>query len=152
MRAPDIEYREQSAGAEVIQAHLESCSPRHEPPLAPRVDLRAYALKIQGHATTFEAWADGALVGLVAAYLNDTDTRTGYITNVSVADGYVGRGIASKLMRMCLERAAAAGMQAVKLEVGRGNAAAIALYRKLGFGESGRRDDFITMTLSLAGA
>lgn len=152
MRAPDIEYREQSAGAEEIRAHLESCSPRHEPPLAPRVDLRAYALKMHGHATTFEAWADGALVGLVAAYLNDADTRTGYITNVSVAEGYVGRGVALKLMRMCLERAAAAGMRSLALEVGTANTAAIALYRKLGFKVSGDNGEFTTMKLPIANA
>jgi ribosomal protein S18 acetylase RimI-like enzyme len=151
MSAAIPEYREKSASAQEIQAHLGACSRNHKPPLDTRVDLAEYALKISRHAVTFEAWANGSLVGLVAAYLNDAAGRTGYITNVSVTPEFLGRGVASKLMDMCLERAAAIGMAVLVLEVGRANAAAIELYRKLGFEESGDNGDFITMKLSLAG-
>ena len=151
MNRASPEYREQTASAAQIRAHLEACSPRHAPPLAPRVDIEAYARKISGNAATFEAWADGVLVGLVAAYINDADTRTGYISNVSVDEAFLGRGVAARLMATCLERAAASGMDVMKLEVGHANSAAIALYRKLGFEVSGRNDEFIEMKLSLAG-
>ena len=151
MSAASLEYREKSASAEEILAHLRACSHQHQPPLATRVDLQEYALKMSRNAATFEAWANAALVGLVAAYLNDAAGRTGYITNVSVAGEFLGRGVGSRLMDMCLARAAASGMDVLMLEVGRANAAAIELYRKLGFEESGDNGDLIMMKLSLAG-
>ncbi len=150
MSAPPIEYREGTASLEQIRAHLADCSSRHRPPLAPRVDLPEYARKIAGNAATFEAWADGSLVGLVAAYLNDTTAHTGYVTNVSVVSEYLGRGVASRLMEACVARATTAGMRELKLEVGKANTAAIDLYRKLGFGETGDNGDFIAMALPLA--
>jgi ribosomal-protein-alanine N-acetyltransferase len=71
-------------------------------------------------------------------------------------------GVARALLSAALDRAAAAGATAAHLEVGRGNAAAVALYRSAGFAavgcrrgyydEGGRGEDAIRMTLPLAGA
>lgn len=151
MSTAAIEYRQGTASVDDIHAHLAACSARHRPALAPRIDLPEYAQKIFRNAVTFEAWAGGALVGLVAAYLNDTAGRTGYVTNVSVTAEHAGRGVASRLMQACVARAAATGMRSLALEVGTANAAAIALYRKLGFAVSGDNGDFTTMRLSLGG-
>ena len=144
-----VEYRQGTATVEEIHAHLAACSARHRPALAPRIDLPEYAQKIFRNAVTFEAWAGGTLVGLVAAYLNDATARTGYITNVSVTADYAGCGVASRLMDACRARAAATGMRSLALEVGKANTAAIALYRKLGFEVSGDNGDFTTMKLSI---
>ena len=149
MSAGPVEYRQASATVEELHAHLAACSSRHRPALAQRVDLEEYAHKIFRNAVTFEAWADGALVGLVAAYLNDPAARVGYVTNVSVASDHLGRGIASSLMEACVARATATGMRELSLEVGKANGAAIGLYRKLGFGKTGDNGDFIGMTLPL---
>lgn len=149
MTGAAVEYREGTASVEQIHAHLAACSARHRPALAPRVDLAEYARKIGRNAVTFEAWSGGALVGLVATYLNDAAGGTGYVTNVSVTADYAGQGVASRLMQACLARAAASGMRCLALEVGKANTGAIALYRKLGFEVSGNNGDFTTMKLSL---
>lgn len=143
-------YREKTASKEDIHGHLRACNHDHQPPLERKVDLLEYAGKIFENAETFEAWSDGALVGLVAAYLNDASGRKGYITNVSVTREFMGRGVALRLMGMCLERAAGRGIEVMALEVTRASAAAIAMYRKLGFEESRDKAHSIMMQLSLA--
>ena len=40
--------------------------------------------KIADKAARFEAWVDGEFVGFVAAYCNDKEKLTAYITSVSV--------------------------------------------------------------------
>lgn len=150
MTAANPVYREKTASMEEIHGHLLECNHNHHPPLDRKVDLLEYAGKIFEKAVTFEAWSDGSLVGLVAAYLNDGSGRTGYITNVSVTREFMGRGVALKLMGICLEKAADCGIQVMMLEVSKSSAAAIALYRKLGFEEFQDRGDTIMMRLLLA--
>ncbi len=93
-----IEFREGTATKEDIHAHLEECDGGFHPKLSLKVDIGEYAAKIRARARTFEAWSGEKLVGLVAAYMNDRATRTGFITSVSVATSFVGRGIASALL------------------------------------------------------
>lgn len=143
-------YCENAASKEEIHGHLRACNHDHQPPLERRVDLLEYAGKICKNAETFEAWSDGSLVGLVAAYLNDGDGRTGYVTNVSVTREFMGQGVAWKLMGMCLKRAAGRGIEVIALEVTPASAAAITMYRKLGFEDSRKNRDSIMMQLALA--
>lgn len=128
-----VAYREATASAAAIQAHLALADDVRQGLLARGVDSGCYAAKLAARATTFEAWLDGALVGLVAAYLNDPAGRIGYITNVSVVAAARGNGIALALLRRCLDRAMAGGFHTVMLEVSRDNRQAIALYGRIGF-------------------
>lgn len=148
MSGPAVAYAEQSASREAIHSHLVKCDGNHRPPLSTRVDLAEYAAKIFGGASTFEAWAGGELVGLVATYLNDAGGGSGYITNVSVTRAFMGRGIASALMAMCMKKASERGIRDLSLEVSKGNAEAIELYRKFGFAESLDKGESIMMKLS----
>jgi RimJ/RimL family protein N-acetyltransferase len=52
---------------------------------------------------------------------------------------YRGRGLGTKLLAACLGRAQNAGLEKVELQVFSDNAAAIALYKKLGFCQEGLR-------------
>ncbi|HZD38988.1 MAG TPA: GNAT family N-acetyltransferase, partial [Actinomycetes bacterium] len=54
-----------------------------------------------------------------------------------VAEGWRGRGVGSALLRAAIERARQAGAHKVALQVWPHNAAAIALYEKLGFQREG---------------
>src|SRR5438046_2814866 len=98
MSSGGIDFREETATREDIQAHLQACDNDFIPNLGLKVNIAEYSKKIRARAKTFEAWSDKNLIGLVAAYLNDRDTRTGFITSVSVAKQFMGRGIASKLL------------------------------------------------------
>ena len=97
------------------------------------MDLAAYADRIVRHAERFEAWSGPQLAGLVAAYCNDPQGHRAFITSVSVLPAWQGHGIASRLLRECLQFVRAAGVEAIELEVHEANVAALGLYRRHGF-------------------
>ena len=121
-----------TASGEEIARHLALCDDSFEPALSSRVNLRAYAMKIESKAERFEAWSGNALAGLVAVYLERERSRA-YVTNVSVLPALGGQGIASALMRRCILHAHVAEVAQVALEVGVHNLPAIELYKRLGF-------------------
>jgi [ribosomal protein S18]-alanine N-acetyltransferase len=61
------------------------------------------------------------------------------ILTIAVAEGSRRQGIGSGLLRGFLTEAAALGAETVFLEVAEENAAALALYHRMGFAEVGRR-------------
>jgi ribosomal protein S18 acetylase RimI-like enzyme len=131
------ELRLNTATAEAIAAHLLRCDQDFVPPLSTRVDIEAYADKIARRAARFEAWSDGGLVGLVAAYCNDLTSRSVFVTSVSVDQAFQGRGVAAALMDMCIEHARRQGFARVALEVDSTNTAAMRLYEQKGFSIAG---------------
>ncbi len=76
------------------------------------------------------------LGGYVTAYSIEGEAE---IVNVAVRSDLRGRGLGARLMRFFLERARAAGMTRVFLEVRAGNVAALALYARAGFVRAGAR-------------
>ena len=144
-----IEYRLDQATSAEILGHLKSCESAFNPPLGTRVDLEAYAKKIGAKAKRFEAWADGVLIGLVAAYCNDPLGRDAYITSVSVLEAWRGEGIAGRLLDQCAGSARAAGFRRLRLEVGTRNSAAIQLYEKFGFAIEDEGPELARMCLQL---
>ena len=68
-----VGFKVNSATAREIAGHLGRCDDLFIPPLSSHTEIDGYAQKIRRHAVRFEAWAEGNLVGLVAAYLNDED-------------------------------------------------------------------------------
>jgi ribosomal protein S18 acetylase RimI-like enzyme len=150
MSRDDIEFREGTATQEDIQAHLEGCDANFSPRLSFKVEIGEYSRKISAKARTFEAWCGDTLVGLVAAYLNDRSARSGFITNVSVANAFIGRGIAAELLDRCLDRSRQEGMEAIGLEVSMESHEAIRLYEKLGFSELERKGETVLMRLTIS--
>ncbi|MBL0182082.1 MAG: hypothetical protein IPP96_07240 [Chitinophagaceae bacterium] len=71
---------------------MEACKNNFIPPLQDTVDIDSYAQKIKSKSITFEAWQNGHLAGLIAAYFNDPGKEVGFITNVSVENGFAGKG------------------------------------------------------------
>lgn len=66
------------------------------------------------------------------------------VNNIAVHPDFRGRGIGGAVLRAGLERAAAAGAAYVTMEVRPSNAAALGLYRKLGFHVLGIRAGYYT--------
>src|SRR5687768_14760257 len=116
-----VEYCSNQATELQIERHLLECDSDFVPPLSQRVDITGYARKIAAQAMRFEAWREGMLIGLTAAYCNDMDSRIAYVTSVSTLREWMGRGIASQLMTRCLDHAKASGMQLISLQVGEAN-------------------------------
>jgi ribosomal protein S18 acetylase RimI-like enzyme len=128
-----FEIMRNRADAIEVASHLRACEAAFVPPLSERVDLDIYADKIVHRAERFEAWAADQLAGLVAAYCNDGEHRTAFVTNVSVLPGWHGEGIALRLLQACISFVRDAGFEQVELEVDLRNSKATRLYRKLGF-------------------
>lgn len=144
-----VEYRSNLATAVQIAEHLLLCDADFIPPLSGRVDIRSYAAKIADKAMRFEAWADGVLVGLVAAYCNDREGGVAYITSVSVLKAWSGKGIAALMMESCIQHARASGLRQARLEVAQNNGPAIRLYEKIGFVADTAQAPFVVMNLNL---
>ena len=68
----------------------------------------------------------------------------GQITNVAVHPDYRRRGLASAVLNSLMRYAKSCHADSVTLEVRASNSAAIALYKKAGFAEVGRRRGFYT--------
>lgn len=128
-----IEFGMNRADEAELARHLRSCDADFVPPLSGRVELDDYAHKISAKAARFEAWVDGELVGLVAAYCNEAERGIAFITSVSVRDDWQGRGVAARLMERCIGHVATIGFKRIELEVDKENSGAIKLYEKTGF-------------------
>jgi len=64
------------------------------------------------------------------------------VLSVAVATEQRSRGVARQLLDMNLQRLTRLGIRTVFLEVGEDNAPARQLYRRMGFGEVGRREGY----------
>ncbi len=145
----DVLFKESTASANEVYAHLCACDTAFVPKLSERLNIDEYAQKIVQNAVTFEAWRDGFLVGLVAAYLNDPTLRCSYVTNVTVEPVLMGKDVASVLFESCLTRARDDGFAMMKLEVGQENQRAIRFYEKFGFQVHRRENAMLQMSLNL---
>jgi ribosomal protein S18 acetylase RimI-like enzyme len=103
----------------------------------PPVDLAERALTFErSHADTLVAESDGRVIGMLHLQVS----RFGYAElGISVDRDRRGRGVASALMRAAIEHARGQGLHKLSLEVFPGNEPALALYRRFGFVEEGRR-------------
>ena len=102
-----------------------------EPPVD--VDARAASWRLDG---TLVAVANGAIVG----FLHVDRTRYGFgEIGMLVARDWRGRGVGSALVGAGIDWARAQGLHKLALSVFPHNHAGIALYRKFGFEEEGRR-------------
>ena len=144
-----VEYLLNKASAEEIGQYLRKCDVDFVPFLSSRVEIGDYAQKIASKAMRFEAWSSDRLVGLVAAYCNDQETRIAYITSVSVLKEWTGKGIAACLMSLCIKHVKTLGLEQVCLEVASDNTSAIRLYEKSGFVAGNPNAPFVTMNLYL---
>jgi len=77
--------------------------------------------------------------GLVAYYVAMPGVDELHLLNVTVAPAWQGRGHGAQLLEVVRDRARQRGLATLWLEVRQGNTRARALYRRLGFVESGLR-------------
>lgn len=144
-----VEYLLNKASEAHIIEHLISCDADFEPVLSARVDINDYARKIVSKAMRFEAWSGDKLVGLLAVYCNDQDKLIAYITNVSVLHKWMHKGIASRMMKQCIEYLNELGMRQISLEVAVNNLPAIRLYENNSFVAGKVNGQCVGMNLNL---
>jgi len=145
MNCSEFDFKIKTASYEVIIDHLNKCADNFNPPLYTYVNIEEYSRKIYNNAITFESWVNNNLVGLIAAYFNNYDTKAGFITNVSVIKEYQGYGIASKLLSNAIKYGKNNGFISLALEVNINNNSAIKLYKKYSFVPVEQSQDKIIM-------
>lgn len=141
----EIQYAQGTASEEDIFFHLHKCNKDFIPPLDNKVNIKEYAAKIFEKAITFEAWDNNIMVGLVAAYFNDLENKTGYITSVSIIRTYRGIGIAHNLLNNCITHAGLNNFKSICLEVSALNNQAVLIYKKIGFQVQEENDSLLIM-------
>jgi RimJ/RimL family protein N-acetyltransferase len=102
-----------------------------EPPVD--VEARAASWTLDG---TIVAVADGEVIGSI--HIGESGHGFGEI-GMAIAREWRGRGVGSALMAAAIDWARAQGLHKLSLGVFAHNAAGLALYRKYGFVEEGRR-------------
>ena len=145
----EVECLSNKATEAEIAEHLSRCDANFIPPLSSRIKIGDYAKKIVCTAVRIEAWSSSTLVGLVATYCNDQVNGVAYVTSVSVLREWKGKGIATRLIKQCIENAKASGMRQISLEVASDNRLAIRLYEKNGFVAGRVSAPFVCMDLNL---
>jgi ribosomal-protein-alanine N-acetyltransferase len=128
-----ITYSENKATVAHIQDYLTKNANLFSPPLDVCLDIAAYAQKIRQFAYTVEAWSGSSLIGLIACYLNNTETQAGFITHISVMSEYQRNHIGHYLMKTIITIANTMSFKEISLEVDCRNDKAISLYKKCGF-------------------
>ena len=110
--------------------------PPPAPPAAPRTSRRTTPQATLTRCSVV-ALSDSNLAGFAVASCLCLEPAE--IEGLVVDEKYRRRGLASALIRACMERAAHAGASHMSLEVRASNAAALALYQRHGFSAVGRR-------------
>jgi len=103
------------------------------PPLKQKVDLKEYTLKLLNNAIIQTAVEKEKIVGLIAFYCNNLDTKIAYISIIGVNKNYRGRGIGNKLLKNAINYIRSNGFREIELETWE-NSSAQNLYIKNGFG------------------
>ncbi|WP_370249336.1 ribosomal protein S18-alanine N-acetyltransferase [Nocardioides sp.] len=83
--------------------------------------------------------ADGAALGYAVVAVVDVDAE---LQRIAVAPDVRGRGVGEALVRGVAELSRSRGATRLLLEVREDNAPALALYRRTGFGDLGRRERY----------
>lgn len=120
---------------EALRRHPEAFGVSAEEAATADVAGFAAAMPEQPPDAIFGAWQGAALVGMAGFYaLRPAKQRhKGGIWGVYVQPATRGQGLAGRLMAACIDRARTAGLDRLLLTVTLGNAAARALYDRLGF-------------------
>ena len=116
---------------------------------APPADDYLERLLGRDHFIALAALRDGEVVGGLAAYELEKFERQRseiYIYDLAVAEAHRRRGIASALIQALTKIASARGVYVIFVQADPGDAAAIALYSKLGI-----REDVLHFDIPVAG-
>jgi [ribosomal protein S18]-alanine N-acetyltransferase len=96
-------------------------------------------LLLERNVVTHRAMIGRQLVGFVVSRLAPPEAE---ILSIAVASSQRGRGLARALLDLHLRRLVGLGTRTVFLEVDENNTPARRLYRRMGFGDAGRRERY----------
>ncbi|MBB1368460.1 GNAT family N-acetyltransferase [Pseudoalteromonas sp. SR44-5] len=102
------------------------------PTLSSRVDLEQYALKLLKVATVFGVYKKNQLVGAIAVYMNDLDSKVAYCPFIAILSNSRGQGFSQLLLEIAIAELKSKQFNSLSLTV-RADSPASHLYKKVGF-------------------
>lgn len=102
------------------------------PTLSSRVDLEQYALKLLKVARVFGIYQKKELLGAMAIYMNDLDSKVAYCPFIAVLSDFRGNGFSQKLIETSIMELKSKKFSKLLLTV-RVDSPACYLYKKVGF-------------------
>ncbi|THD48805.1 MAG: ribosomal-protein-alanine N-acetyltransferase [Bradyrhizobium sp.] len=120
----------------------EACAAIHRSGFAHPWSAAEFATLIASPTTLGSAALDPATGRLRGFALSRLAADEAEILTIAVDPSLRGRGVGADLLREHLTRAALSRARAIFLEVDPDNAAAVALYRRFGFRDVGRREGY----------
>ena len=104
-------------------------------PLDDKTDLKETTKKLLSLGDVIVLVSEGEIVGLVAGYNNDLETKKSYISLLALLQEHRGSGLATSLVESFIKKATNSGMEKIFLFTHSTNTKAVNLYKKLGFYE-----------------
>lgn len=101
--------------------------------LSDKVNLDETANKYIERATIKYKLKDGSIIGMVAGYINNYETKEAYISLVGIRKNYRGNGIAKILLREFIYECKQKGFNKIFVDTYEENNIAMKLYRDEGF-------------------
>ncbi|MFV0590523.1 MAG: GNAT family N-acetyltransferase [Draconibacterium sp.] len=132
-----------------IEKYLNDLDQNFIPQLSTLVNIQDYSNKLAEHAEHFCLYHNNSLIGFVAMYCNNDESKIAFISSVSIRPDYTGKGLAKNLLGEALQYAKKKKFQKIQLEVGVNNKSAIGLYKSLGFEIENSDDKVNLMTLKI---
>ena len=110
-------------------------------------EIESYLSKIDSLSIFNKYYIENNLAGFVSFYCNNEESKEAFITLVLVDESYRGMSIAQKLIIEVIDIIKEQGFLKCNLEVKADNVNATKLYSKIGFSESYRKGDIISMSI-----
>lgn len=126
-----FDFRIEKLSYKVFLSFIKDVEKDFVPPLLERIDVETYFNKVNTYAAFIECYDDNELAGLLISYVNNKETRKGFVTFIAVKERYRGNGIAGNLLDKACEFAKRNGMSLMGIDTN--NIIARDCYIKNGF-------------------
>lgn len=110
-------------------------------------EIEGYLSKIDSLSIFKKYYIENNLAGFISFYCDNEESKEAFITMILVDKSYRGKGIAQNLITEVIDIIKEKGFLKCGLEVKADNVNAIKLYSKIGFSESYRKGDIISMSI-----
>ena len=101
--------------------------------LSDRVDIDDYSEKLLENSVQFTLWDNVNLIGLSPCYFNNIKEKIGYISSLTIKDGFRGNKLGSKMIKQITSYAQERGFNTVMVKIHYANDISHNFYQKNGF-------------------
>ena len=101
--------------------------------LSDRVDIEEYSEKLLENSVQFTLWDNTNLIGLSPCYFNNVDEKIGYISSLTIKNGFRGKKLGSEMINQIKAYALSLSFNSVVVKIHIANTISHNFYQKNGF-------------------